>query len=145
MRKVLIVLTVILIGLIGAFLGYRYVGPPGPGEVERIIQSPPGVIDPATARLYTTIKAGVDFLECGDRHRAPLDIREPLQEGPLRVHSRPYGGHLRPACVRRDCQPPLFHRLVGGHTRAIGPGPVLVVPDFFIALALAVLLYLALK
>lgn len=40
MRKVLIVLTVILIGLIGAFLGYRYVGPPGPGEVERIIQSP---------------------------------------------------------------------------------------------------------
>lgn len=61
MRKVLIVLTVILIGLIGAFLGYRYVGPPGPGEVERIIQSP-CVIDPATARLYTAIKAGLTSL-----------------------------------------------------------------------------------
>lgn len=37
MRKVLIVFMVIFIGLIGVFLGYRYVGFLGLGEVERII------------------------------------------------------------------------------------------------------------
>lgn len=122
MRKVLIVLTVILIGLIGAFLGYRYVGPPGPGEVERIIQSPPGVIDPATARLYTTIKAGLTSLSAaigivllwiyGNLYRK---VRSEFTLGLMVATSA--------LLVYAVTANPLFHRLVGGHTRRSAPGP----------------------
>ncbi|ALV63475.1 MULTISPECIES: hypothetical protein [Thermococcus] len=140
MKKAVVVI-IIAAGILGALIGYRYVGPPGPGEVQRVIHSR-SVVDPSTAKLYTTIKAGLTSLSAamsivllwiyGNLYRK---LRSEFTLGLIVATSA--------LLVYAVTANPIFHTLIGH--RAIGPGPVLVIPDFFITLALAVLLYLALK
>lgn len=136
-----VLLIVVIAGVIGAYIGYRCVGPPAPPEVDRIIHSE-SVVNPEVARFYTAIKAGLTSLSAAIS-AVLLYIYASLYRKMRSEFTLGLMVSTFALMVYAVTANPIFHHIIGH--RAVGPGPVLVIPDFFITLALGVLLYLALK
>ncbi len=142
MWKIGIILVIILVaGILGTMVGYMYIKPPPPPEIEKITQREL-TENKEINRIYTTIKSAITSINmalCSILIYLYIDVYR-------KIHSEFTLGliiAMVALLIYAITSNPFFHMLFG--FRGIGMGPFLILPDLFAAVALCVLLSLSLK
>jgi len=140
--KIGIILAIILVaGILGTVVGYAYIKPPPPPEIEKITEKEL-IENKEINRIYTTIKSAITFINialCSILIYLYIDVYR-------KVHSEFTLGliiAMVALLIYAITSNPLFHIIFG--FRGIGMGPFLILPDLFAAVALMILLSLSLK